>query len=135
MDIANDTATEMYQALIDMIDGGTGAGWLQIYGGNAPGNVNSPIGGSNVLLAQLQLNMPCATVQIIGTTPPVAKMVFSPISDDIAGNADGIPIFFRITDSNFNHIIQGEVHPTQIETDDFIYQGGKVSVGTLTFEF
>ena len=77
------------QKIIDALDAGAGAGKINFYSGTRPAT-----GGLvTTLLATCVLSDPSATVTN-------GIITFSPISDDVSADADGIITWARFVDSN-----------------------------------
>ena len=90
-------------AVVDLVDGGTGAGVINIYSGTAPTSVNDALSG-NTLLAALTMSDPA-----FGATNTSGVATASAITADTSANADGTATFFRVADSNGNAVMQGTV--------------------------
>lgn len=104
--LSNAAAIDACDAIVDLIDAGSGAGLLRIYSGTQPANPDVAI-GAQVLLAELTLSDPAFGNAADGTPGGVATA--SSITDDSSANATGTAAWFRVVDSDDNAIIDGEV--------------------------
>ena len=133
--ISNAAAQAACNAIVDLVDGGAGAGTLRIYSGTAPANADTALSG-NTLLAQLTMSDPAFGSAADAT--PDALATASSITDDTSADASGTASFFRVLDSNSNVIFQGDVTATggggdlELGTTS-INAGETVSVTSLTF--
>lgn len=80
-------------AVVDLVDGGSGAGVLRIYSGSQPaGPGTSP---SGTLLAEFVLSDPAFGASATG----VATLDITPAVEDASANATGTAGYFRLLDS------------------------------------
>lgn len=103
--IYNTGALAMCNAIVDLIDGGAGAGTIQIRTGSAPANCETA--NSGTLLATLTFSDPA--FGNAADINPGARATASSITADSAIDADGTAAHFRIFDSNSVCIMQGSV--------------------------
>lgn len=103
--IYNVGALAMCNAIVDLIDGGSGAGTIQIRTGSAPANCEASNTGT--LLATLTFSDPA--FGNAADINPGARATASAITSDTSIDADGTAVHFRIFDSNAVCIIQGSV--------------------------
>lgn len=101
MKISNVARSAMCDALVDLIDGGAGAGTLLIFTGAAPANTTD--GDSGTLLATLTFSDPAYGSASSGVAQE------SSITSDSSIDATGTAQHFRIKDSNGVVIMQGSV--------------------------
>lgn len=109
--ITNAVAIAMCDAAVDAIDGGTGAGIIQIYSGTQPTQADDGVGGGT-LLAELVMNDPAfgnAT-----DNAPGAIATANVIADDTNANATGTATWYRVSSTNdgatpLNTIMDGSV--------------------------
>ena len=88
-------------AITNLIDVGIGPGTIKIYDGTRPAT-----GGAitdQTLLGTLTMNDPSFPAASNGT------MSSNSINDDIAADATGTASWFRISDSNDGHVMDGDV--------------------------
>lgn len=132
--IDNSAALAACNAIVDLLDGGAGAGLLRIYSGSAPTNVDAAATGT--LLAELTLNDPA--FGNAADANPGATATANAITADSSANATGTAGYFRAVDSNGNGIIQGDVTATggggDLEINSTsIAAGAQVEVTSWTF--
>lgn len=106
MGISNAAAVAALNAIVDLLDAGSGAGKLRIYDGTRATDVDTAI-GSQVLLAELTLSDPAFGSASDDT--PGAIATASAITADSSANASGTATWFRALDSDNNAIIDGNV--------------------------
>lgn len=106
--ITNAAAIAACNAVVDLLDAGSGAGKLLIYsaGSGVPANADTAI-TDQVLLAELTLSDPA--FGNAADINPGARATANAITGDTAANATGTAAFFRAVDSDDNPIIQGGV--------------------------
>lgn len=103
--IANAQALTACDAVVDALDGGTGAGKLQIYSGSQPAGPDASIGGAT-LLAELTLSDPAFGAA--ADDAPGGKATANSISDDTSANASGTAAWFRAVTSDGTAVIDGD---------------------------
>lgn len=89
-------------ALVDLIDAGSGAGTLRIYDGTKPAGPGTAITDQN-LLAELTFSDPAFGNASNGVATASA------ITQDSSANASGTASWFRILDSDATAILDGTV--------------------------
>ena len=115
-------------AIVDLLDAGTGAGTLRIYTGAQPATPNTAATGT--LLATVTLQDPAygaATTGVVNLTDPAP----------VTGVADGTAGWFRAYDSDSNAVFDGAVGTSGAELNlntTTISTGVNVDItgGTLT---
>lgn len=91
-------------AIVDLTDGGAGAGTIDIRTGSQPASANDAASGS--LLATITLSDPAFGAASSG----VATLAGTPIS--ATGSGDGTAGWFRIKDSDGDTVLDGSVTAT-----------------------
>lgn len=102
-------------AIVDLADGGTGAGTIEIRSGTRPADANTAATGS--LLATVTLKDPAFG----GASSGVATIVDP---DSVTGAADGTASWFRMLDSDSATVLDGTVTATG--------GGGDLTLNTTT---
>ena len=116
-------------AIVDRIDGGTGAGKIKIYAGTQPANGNAS--ATETLLAELTFSDPAFGA---GSTAGVATA--SSITDDSSANATGTAAWARIVTSSTANVFDCDVGNSTASTIALnataITSGGTVSLTSFT---
>jgi len=131
--ISNVAALAACNAIVDLLDGGAGAGLLRIYDGTQPANVDTAI-TSQVLLAELTCSDPAFGAA--ADAAPNATATASAITSDTSANATGTATWFRAVDSNGLGIIDGSVGTASADLildSVSITAGQTVAVNSWTF--
>ena len=102
--ISNTTAIAACDAIVDRIDGGTGAGYIEIRTGAQPADPDTVVSGT--LLATLPLSDPAFGGAADGTPGGIATA--NAVTDDSSADATGTAGYFRVFDSSDTAIIDGE---------------------------
>lgn len=129
MKISNTARSACADALVDLIDGGAGAGTLKVFTGSAPTNTTDADSGT--LLATLTFSDPAFGNASNGTA--TAASITSDTSIDNTGTA----AHFRVKDSNAVVILQGTVTATsgggdiEFNSTSFV-AGGTAAISSLT---
>lgn len=115
--------------VVDLLDAGLAAGYIQIYTGTQPATPNTAATGT--LLGTLTLSDPAFGAAASGTATAAA------ITDDTSADASGTAGWFRALDSNANPVIDGSITGIggggDMEMDDTnIVAGGVISVTSWT---
>ena len=97
------TANKALTQYKDDLDAGSGPGTAKIYSGTIPASPETPATGT--LLAELVLSKPCGVVAD-------KKLTFSAITQDLEANNTGYAGYVRLSDSDGNAIIDGDVTST-----------------------
>ena len=97
------TANKALTQYKDDLDAGSGPGTAKIYSGTIPASPETPATGT--LLAELVLSKPCGVVVD-------KKLTFSAITQDLEANNTGYAGYVRLSDSDGNAIIDGDVTST-----------------------
>lgn len=131
LSFAATTANAMLAIINTNIDAGASAGNIRIYGGTMPATADTALSG-NTLLAELVCSDPSAAA------PTAKTLTLSAITQDASANASGTATFFRVTDSDNNVVLQGDVSATggngalQLNTVAIV-AGGPVQITSATF--
>jgi hypothetical protein len=112
MGISNAAAIAALNAIVDLLDAGSGPGKIRIYDGTRPTDVDTAV-GSQVLLAELTLSDPAFGNAVDDT--PGALAVASAITADASANASGTATWYRALDSDNNAVIDGNVGTTSAD--------------------
>ena len=97
------TANKALTQYKDDLDAGSGPGTAKIYSGTIPATPETAATGT--LLAELVLTKPCGVVAN-------KKLTFSAITQDLEANNTGYAGYVRLSDSDGNAIIDGDVTST-----------------------
>jgi hypothetical protein len=131
MRISNDAAIAMCDALVDLLDAGAGAGYIEIRTGSQPATVETAASGT--LLATLALSDPA--FGDAADDDPGAKATANAISDDTSADNTGTAGWFRAYDSDDTAIIDGSAGTsgTDLILDDAsIVSGQTVKINSWT---
>lgn len=90
-------------AVVDLIDGGSGAGTIKIYTGSQPADANTAV-SSQTLLGTLTFSDPA-----FGATNSSGTATASSITSDTSADATGTAAWARIADSSGNTIFDCDV--------------------------
>lgn len=107
-------------AVVDLLDAGSGAGYIEVRTGSQPATANTAASGT--LLATLTLSDP-AFGNATTASPSVATA--SAITSDTSADASGTAGWFRAYDSNGTQVIDGSVTATG--------GGGDMTFDTVAF--
>lgn len=124
--IANAEALSACDAVVDALDGGTGAAVLKIYAGSQPADPDTAV-GTQTLLAELTCNDPA--FGNAADDDPGGKATANSISDDTSANASGTAAWFRAETSSGNAVIDGDVSSTGAGTGDLQLDSTSISSG------
>jgi len=102
--LSNVAAQAACNAVVDLADGGTGAGDLLVYGGIEPTDADTAI-GAQVLLGTLALSATAFSAAV--DAAPGATATAAAITDDTSADATGTASFFRVVDGDGTVIWQG----------------------------
>ena len=108
--IANASAIAALNAVVDLIDAGSGSGKVNIYAGTQPTDADTAL-GSQTLLAEITLGDP-AFGAASDANPGATAAASGLPKTDTSANATGTASFFRVVDSDNNVIMQGDVTAT-----------------------
>ena len=97
------TANKALTQYKDALDAGSGPGTAKIYSGTIPATPETAATGT--LLAELVLAKPCGVVAD-------KKLTFSAITQDLEANNTGYAGYVRLSDSDGNAVIDGDVTST-----------------------
>jgi hypothetical protein len=131
--ISNAAAIAACDAIVDLIDGGAGAGLLRIYDGTQPTDPDTAIGAQN-LLAELTLSDPAFGAA--ADAAPGGRATASAITTDASANATGTASWFRVVTSAGTAIIDGSVGTSGADLNlntTSIVLGASVAVTSWTF--
>lgn len=104
--ISNAAAKAACDAIVDLIDAGTGAGYVLIYPGTQPANPDAATGETK--LVTITLNDAAFGAAADGTPGGVATADVDPALSGTA-SASGTAAWFRVFDSDDTPIIDGDV--------------------------
>lgn len=107
--ISNVAARAACDAVVDLVDGGAGAGLLRIYSGTIPADADTAL-GAQVLLAELTMSDPA--FGSAADANPGGRATANAITGDTSANATGTASFYRLVDSTGTVIVQGSVTAT-----------------------
>lgn len=102
--ISNAARSAAADAIVDLLDAGSGAGYIQIRSGSQPASVATAASGT--LLATLTLSDPAFGAAANGVATASA------ITGDTSADATGTAGWFRVYDSNNTAVIDGSVTAT-----------------------
>ena len=97
------TANKALTQYKDDLDAGSGPGTAKIYSGTIPATPETAATGT--LLAELVLTKPCGVVAD-------KKLTFSAITQDLEANNTGYAGYVRLSDTDGNAVIDGDVSGT-----------------------
>ena len=129
--LSNAAAIAACNAVVDLLDGGSGAGYIEIRTGSPPSNVDDAAPGT--LLATLPLSDPA--FGSAADANPGATATASAITSDSSADATGTAGWFRAYDSNATAVIQGTVGTSDADlilASVSITAGNTVSVSSWT---
>lgn len=130
--ISNAAAIAASDAIVDLIDAGSGAGKLRIYSGAQPNNPDVAV-TSQTLLAELTFSDPAFGSAADGT--PGGLATANSITSDSSANATGTAAWFRIVDSDDTAIMDGTVGSEDADLvldSTSITSGQTVAVSSMT---
>ncbi len=104
--ISNAAAKAACDAIVDLLDGGAGAGTVKIYTGSQPADPDTAVGGQT-LLATLTLSDPAFGNAADANPGGIATA--NAITGDSSADATGTAAWFRAADSNGVAVIDGSV--------------------------
>ena len=114
-----------------LIDAGAAAGVLRIYDGSQPADADTAVSTQNIL-SEHTLSDPSAAAASGGV------LTFSAVGSDTSANNTGTATWFRISDSNGNAVLDGDVSTSAAGTGDLqldstsITSGQTVNITSLT---
>jgi hypothetical protein len=133
--LSNAAAIAACDAIVDLIDGGSGAGKLRIYDGSQPANPDVAV-STQTLLAEIELNDPAFGSAADGTPGGVATADVDPALTDSSANDTGTAAWFRVVDSDNTAIIDGSVGTSDADlilNTTSIVAGAAVTISSWTF--
>lgn len=130
--ISTASAAAACNAVVDLLDAGSGAGYIEIRTGSQPATVATAASGT--LLGTLPLSDPAFGN---ATTASPAVATASAITSDTNADASGTAGWFRAYDSDDNAVIDGSITGTggggDMELDSTsIVAGGTIAVSSWT---
>lgn len=131
--ISNAAAIAACDAIVDLIDGGAGAGLLRIYDGTQATDPDTAI-GAQTLLAELTLSDPAFGAA--ADAAPGGRATASAITTDASANATGTATWFRVVTSAGTAVIDGSVGTSGADLNlntVSIVSGASVAVTSWTF--
>lgn len=128
--LTNAVRSAACDAIVDLIDAGSGAGTLKFYTGSPPTNASDAASGT--LLATLTFSDPAFGAASNGVATA------SSITSDTSADASGTAGYFRVLDSNGTVIFQGTAGltgdtPNAVFDNATIVAGGTIAVSSFTF--
>lgn len=127
--LTNAAASAAADAVVDLIDAGSGAGTIKIYSGTIPTDANTAI-GAQVLLATLPFSDPAFGAASNGVATASA------ITSDSSADATGTAAWARIADSNGTTIMDVTVGTSgediNFNTVSFV-SGAVIAISSLTY--
>jgi hypothetical protein len=120
-------------AVVDLLDAGAAAGYIEIRTGSQPATANTAASGT--LLATLPLSDPAFGA---ATTASPSVATASAITSDTNADASGTAGWFRAYDDNDVAVIDGSITTTAVGTGDMllddtnIVAGGTVAITAWT---
>jgi hypothetical protein len=125
MRISTAARTAMCDAAVDLVDGGSGAGTVQLRDGTAPAGPGTTATGT--LIATFTLNDPSFGAAVAG----VATAVVSPAVTCTAA-VTGTPTWFRVLDSSGTAIMDGDITADMTITPSTVASGATVTLVSWT---
>lgn len=127
--ISNAARTAMADSVVDLLDGGSGAGTVQIRTGAQPATVGTTATGT--LLGTLTLSDPAFGAAVSGVATAGA------VTDDTAADATGTAGWFRALDSNGIAVLDGSISASggggdMILDSTSIVTGGVIKITSWT---
>lgn len=129
LDISNAARSAAADAVVDLVDGGAGAGLLRIYDGTKPAGPDTAV-STQTLLAELTMSDPAFGSASNGVATASA------ITADSAANATGTASWFRVVTSAGTAIFDGTVGTSGADLNlnsTAIQSGAEVSVTSFTY--
>lgn len=123
--IANSEAISACDAVVDALDGGTGAGVLKIYDGTQPSGGPDASAGTATVLAELTLSDPA--FGDASDAAPGGQATANSISDDSSANASGTATWFRAETSGGTAVIDGDAGTGT--GNDLVLDSANISAG------
>lgn len=124
--IANSAARAACDAVVDLLDAGAAAGYIEIRTGTKPADVDTaPSDG--VIVAVLPLSDPAFGAAADGNPGGVATA--NPITADLSANNTGVPTWFRAYDSNGVARIDGTVGESGAGAFDMVLNNTDINAG------
>lgn len=135
--LSNAAAIAACDAIVDLVDGGAGAGHLKIYsaGSGVPAGVDVAI-SDQVLLADITLNDPAFGAAADANPGGRATLDVDPAISDSSANDTGTAAFFRYCDSTGTAVIQGTCGTSDADlilNTTSLVSGAAVSITSATF--
>jgi hypothetical protein len=131
--ISNATAIDACNAVVDKIDAGTGAGYVEIRTGAPPTNVEDAASGT--LLASITLQDPA--FGNAADQNPNARATLNGSPSDSSANATGTAGWFRAYTSGAVGVIQGTAGTATVDmvlNDATFEAGGTVTITSWTVD-
>jgi hypothetical protein len=127
--LTNAAASAAANAVVDLVDGGAGAGTIKIYAGTIPTNADTAV-GAQVLLATLTFSDPAFGAAADGVATASA------ITSDVSADATDTAAWARIADSTGTTVMDVTVGTSgddiNFNTVAFV-AGATVSITALTY--
>lgn len=132
--LSNAVAIAGCDAMVDMVDVGSGTAKLRIYDGTQPTNPDVAI-TSQTLLAEIDLPNPAYGAAVDGNPGGVATLQGTPLTDSSA-DASGTASWFRIINRNGDAVIDGSIgtsNASMIVGTTTVTSGAAFTVDSGTF--
>lgn len=130
--LSNAAAIAACNAIVDLIDGGSGAGYIEIRTGSQPADPDTAATGT--LLGTLTCSDPAFGAA--ADAAPGGRATANSITDDSSADATGTATWFRVYDSDATAIIDGSVDTSGADMNlntTAITAGATISVTSWTF--
>lgn len=131
--LSNAAAKAACDAIVDLVDGGAGAGKVRIYDGSQPADPDTAV-SSQTLLAELALSDPA--FGNAADAAPGGRATANAVTSDPAADATGTASWFRVLDSNNVAIWDGSVGTSGCDMNlntTSIVAGAAVAITSWTF--
>ena len=131
--VSNAAAIAACDAIVDLIDGGAGAGKVRIYSGSQPADPDTAATGT--LLAEITLNDPAFGAAADAAPGGQATADLTGGLEDSSADATGTAGYFRVVDSDNTAIMDGEVGTSGADMNlntTSIVSGASVSITSWT---
>ena len=131
--LSNAAAKAACDAIVDLIDGGSGPGLVRIYDGTQATDPDTAV-GAQVLLAELTCSDPAFGAA--ADAAPGGRATANAVTSDASANATGTATWFRVVDSNGVAIFDGSVGTSSADmiiNSVSISSGAAVAITSWTF--
>lgn len=131
--ISNAAAKAACDAIVDLIDSGSGTAYVKIYDGTQPADPDTAPTGNEHILAELALSNPAFGAA--ADANPGGRATANSITADSSANATGTASWFRCFNRNGDAVIDGSVGTSDADmiiNSVAISSGAQVSVSSWT---